>query len=276
MQSSLYLYPDRAVAKGKRKCDNVYTSRKRSKKVGSISASHVAGTDVGVGGTAAGKVGDALTLDSSQNVNVEAIVRAEAEEDFPIGEVLVDNVEGCVDIGMVEGAAEAAEGTALIDHEAVDYVHNSTNEGGHGGRQSLCDVDVDAGAMVTDEKSDECVGKDAPEVATQSEEGGTYDGPMAAGVMLYTVRRMVRKLRPVRLHRCRHPRLSNALLMRSVHDGSATPSAVAVVVTTSEEDSSPPHLRLHMEDNPSMTTPPTCSPLENKGPPWPLYVGSAR
>jgi len=38
IQSSLYLHPDRAVGKGKRKCRNVYTSRKQSKKHGGVSA----------------------------------------------------------------------------------------------------------------------------------------------------------------------------------------------------------------------------------------------
>jgi len=38
-----------------------------------------------------------------------------------------------------------------------------------GGWQSPCDVVVDVGAMVIDEKSDEGVGKDGPKIATQSE-----------------------------------------------------------------------------------------------------------
>jgi len=56
MQLSSYLHLDREVAKGKRKCGNVYTSQKQSKKDGGISAVHVAGTDMDVGGTPAGKV----------------------------------------------------------------------------------------------------------------------------------------------------------------------------------------------------------------------------
>ncbi|KAJ8446951.1 hypothetical protein Cgig2_006579 [Carnegiea gigantea] len=183
------------------------------------------------------RVGDASPLGSLENANVEAIMRAVAKEGFPTGEVRVDDVKGCVDVGMVaeEGAAGAAEGTA----------------GGDGGWQSLCDVVVDAGAMVTDEKYDEGVAKDGPEVVTQSEKVGTYDGPMAAELMPYAVRRMIRKLRPVRLHRRRHPQLLKASLMRSMfmslisyfsaegRDGSGTPYAVAVVVTMSQEDSSP-------------------------------------
>ena len=42
-------------------------------------------------------------------------------------------------------------------------------QGGDGGRQSPCDMVVDVGGVVTDEKSDEGVGKDGPEVTTQSE-----------------------------------------------------------------------------------------------------------
>ena len=55
MQSSTYLHPDRVVVKGKRKCGNVYTSRKRSKKIGGVSASHVTGTDMDIGGAPTGK-----------------------------------------------------------------------------------------------------------------------------------------------------------------------------------------------------------------------------
>ena len=56
MQSSPYLYPDGVVGKGKRKCGNVYTSRKQSKKHGGVSAAHVARTDRYVGGAPPGKV----------------------------------------------------------------------------------------------------------------------------------------------------------------------------------------------------------------------------
>ena len=47
-------------------------------------------------------------------------------------------------------------------------------QGGHGGRQSPCDIDVDASAVVTDEKSNERVGKDGPEVVMQSEEVSVF------------------------------------------------------------------------------------------------------
>ena len=47
-------------------------------------------------------------------------------------------------------------------------------QGGDGGRQSPCDVVVDAGAVVTDEKSNEGVGNDSPEVATQSEKVSVF------------------------------------------------------------------------------------------------------
>ena len=43
-----------------------------------------------------------------------------------------------------------------------------------GGWQSPCDVIVDAGAVVIDAKSDEGVGKDGPEVATQSEKVSVF------------------------------------------------------------------------------------------------------
>jgi len=47
-------------------------------------------------------------------------------------------------------------------------------QGGHGGRQSPWDVVTDTDAVVTDEKSDEGVGKDGPEVATQSEKVSVF------------------------------------------------------------------------------------------------------
>ena len=47
-------------------------------------------------------------------------------------------------------------------------------QGRDGGRQSPCDVDVDAGEVVTDEKSDELMGKDGPEVAMQSEKVSVF------------------------------------------------------------------------------------------------------
>ena len=51
-----YLHLDRAVGKGKRKYGNVYTSRKRSKKHGGVSAAQLAGTNGDVGGAPPGKV----------------------------------------------------------------------------------------------------------------------------------------------------------------------------------------------------------------------------
>ncbi|KAJ8429906.1 hypothetical protein Cgig2_025336 [Carnegiea gigantea] len=242
MQSSLYLHPDRAVTKGKHKCGNAYISRKWSKKVGGVSAAHVAGTDVDVGGAPAGKVYDASPLGSSENANVEAIMRAvAAEEGFPMGKVRVDDVEGCVDVGMVaeEGTVEAAEGTALSRNLVVDYVHNSTDKGGEGGRQSPCDVVVDAGTVVTSEKSNECVGKDGPDVATQSEKGGTYDGPMAAGVDAVRCETHGTEAQTSGIH-----------------------SAVTVVVTTSEGDSLPTSFEATQRRQPPATTAPTCKSLD--------------
>ncbi|KAJ8432926.1 hypothetical protein Cgig2_023056 [Carnegiea gigantea] len=56
VQSSPYLHPDRVIGKGKRKCDNVYTSRKRSKTHGGVSAVQLAGTNSDVDGAPPGKV----------------------------------------------------------------------------------------------------------------------------------------------------------------------------------------------------------------------------
>ncbi|KAJ8442638.1 hypothetical protein Cgig2_003682 [Carnegiea gigantea] len=190
MQSSPYLHLNRAVGKGKRKCGNVYTSQKRSKKDGGVSAAHVAGTDMDVGGAPPSKVkrgtsnmsvaikqvGDESSLGSSKNANMEAIVQAVVNKGFPTGEVRVDDVDGYVHVRMVveEGAAEATLGTTVSGDLTVDYVHNSIDQGRDGGRQSPCDVIVDANVVVTDEKSDEGVGKDGLEVATQSEKVSAF------------------------------------------------------------------------------------------------------
>ncbi|KAJ8447136.1 hypothetical protein Cgig2_022865 [Carnegiea gigantea] len=112
---------------------------RRSKKNGGVSAAHVARTDMDVGGAPPDKVGDESSLGSSQNANVEAIVRAVAEEGFPTDEVRADDVEGCIHIRMV---AEAAEGTVASGDLTVDYVHNSTDPGGTYDGPMVVGVDV--------------------------------------------------------------------------------------------------------------------------------------
>ncbi|KAJ8428739.1 hypothetical protein Cgig2_022649 [Carnegiea gigantea] len=240
MQSSPYLHPDRAVGKGKRKCGNVYPSRKRSKKDGGVSVAYAAGTGMDVDGAPPSKVGDESPLGSSESANVEAIVRVVADEGFPMGEVWVDDIEGCIHVRMVaeEGAAEAAQGTSVSGDLIVNYVRNSTDQGGDGGRQSPCDIVVDVGVVVTDEKSDEGVGKDGPEVTTQSAKGGTCDSPIVAGVDVVCC-----ETHGTEAETNAGPSMQTFANVEGTvdegRDGRGKPSAVAIVVTTSAEDSSP-------------------------------------
>ncbi|KAJ8425492.1 hypothetical protein Cgig2_029574 [Carnegiea gigantea] len=212
MQSSPYLYPDRAAGKVKRKCGNVYTSRKRSKKHGGVSAAYVAGTDRDVGGAPPGKVkrrtsnmsvaieqvGDESPLGSSENANVEPIVQAVVDKGFPTGELRVDDVDGSVHVRMVaeEGAAKDAKGTAVSRDVTVDYVHNSIDQ------------------------------------------GATYDGPMMAGVDVVRC-----ETHGTEDETNAGPSTQTCAIVEGAvdegRDGSGNPSAVTMVVTTSDEDSSP-------------------------------------
>ncbi|KAJ8430118.1 LOW QUALITY PROTEIN: hypothetical protein Cgig2_007091 [Carnegiea gigantea] len=204
----------------KRKYDNVYTSRKQAKKHGGVSATYVAGTD--------SNVSDESLLGSSDNANMEPIVWPVADEGFPTGELRVDDIDGCVFIWVAkEGAAEDAEGTTVSGDVEVDYVHNSIDQGGDGGHKSPWDVVVNAGVVVTDEKSDEGVAKDGPEVPTQSEKGATYDDPLVAGVDA--------------IHCDTHGTKAETSTgtVDEGRDGSGNPSPVVVVVTTLDEDTSP-------------------------------------
>ncbi|KAJ8432833.1 hypothetical protein Cgig2_008547 [Carnegiea gigantea] len=217
MQSFPYLHPDRAVGKDKHKCSNVYTSRKRSKKHGGVSAA----TDSDVGGAAPGK---------------EPIVQPVADEGFPTGQLRVDDVDGSVHVQMVteEGAAKDAEGTAVRGEVKVDYVHNSIDQGGDGGCKSPCDVVIDAGVVVTDEKR----GLDGPEVRTQSEKGATYDGPMVTGVDAVRF-----GTHGTEAETSAGPSTQTFAVVEGTidegRDGSGNPSPVTVVVTMSDEDSLP-------------------------------------
>ncbi|KAJ8443352.1 hypothetical protein Cgig2_015833 [Carnegiea gigantea] len=228
MQFFPYLHLDQAAGKGKRKCGNVYISQKRSKIHGGVSAAHIAGTD--------SDVGDESLLGSSDNANVESIMQPVADEGFPMGELRVDDVDGSVHVRMVakEGVAEDAEGTAVNGDVEMGYVHNPIDQGGDGGRKSPCDVVVDAGVVVTDEKSNEGVAKDGPEVPTQSEKGAAYDGPMVAGVDAVHC-----DTHGTEAKTSAGPSTQTSAVVEGAVDEVSKTGRVSVVVTTSDEDSSP-------------------------------------
>ncbi|KAJ8447198.1 LOW QUALITY PROTEIN: hypothetical protein Cgig2_030429 [Carnegiea gigantea] len=230
-----------SIAKrGKRNCGNVYTSQKRSKKHGGVSAAQVAGTDSDVGGAPPGKLDDESPLVSSGNANVEPNVRPMADEGFPTGQLWVDDVDGSVHVRMVaeEGTAEDAEGTAVSGDAKVDYVHNSIDQGGDGGRKSPCDVVVDASVVVTDEKFDKGMAMEGPDVPTQSEKGATYDDPIVAGVDAVRC-----DTHGTEAENSAGPSTQTSAVIEGTvdkgRDGRGNPSPVAVVVTMSDKDNLP-------------------------------------
>ncbi|KAJ8445910.1 hypothetical protein Cgig2_009839 [Carnegiea gigantea] len=181
------------------------------------------------------EVDDKSQLGSSANANVEPIVRPVAEED----------------------AVEDLEGTAVSGDVTVDYTHNSIDQGGDCGRKSPCDVVVDADVMVSDEKSNEGVAKDGPEVPTRSNKGATYDGPMVVGVDVVRY-----DTHGTEAETSAGPSNQTSAVVEGtvdeVHDGSGNPSPIATVVMTSDEDSSPTSSEARHRRISPPTTAPTC------------------
>ncbi|KAJ8447906.1 hypothetical protein Cgig2_012041 [Carnegiea gigantea] len=279
MQSSLYLYPDRAVGKGKRKYGNVYTSRKRSNKHSGVSASQLAGTDSDVGGAPPGKP-DVWQLE---------------DEGFPMEQLQVDyvdaleeSVDGSIHIGMVaeEGVPEDATATIIRGDITVDDVQNSIDQGGNRGRKSAGDVVVDAGVVTTDDKFDEGVAKDGTEVPTQSEKvsvfvvnsyarvkccvshggaghnglqpwGATYEATMVAGVDAVRC-----DTHGMQADNSTGPSSQTSAVVEETvakgRDGSENPSPIAIVVTTSDDNSTPTSSEATHGRQSPRTTPPTC------------------
>ncbi|KAJ8426837.1 hypothetical protein Cgig2_025242 [Carnegiea gigantea] len=236
---------------GKHKCGNLYTSQKQYKKHGGVLAAQGVETDSDVGGAPPGKVGDESPLGSSANANVEPIVRPVADEGFPMGQLRVDDVDGSVHIRMVSvlTVVELGDGNGehleikirtTCSHVAEEGAAEDTKGtiGRDGGRKLPCDVVVDAGVVVTDEKSGEGVAKDGPEVPTQSEKGATYDGPMVVGVDAVRY-----DTHGTEVETSVGPSTQTSVVVEGTvdegRDGSGNPSPIAMVVMTLDEDSSP-------------------------------------
>ncbi|KAJ8446760.1 hypothetical protein Cgig2_000771 [Carnegiea gigantea] len=138
MQYSLYLHPDQAIGKDKHKCDNVYTSRKRSKKHVSIYPEQLVGTDSNVGGAPADKGGE-------EGVNEEAApTGATGDTSLPRNE------------GGTSTAAHHIGGSPIRsaddEHIIVDAVHEGSTKH-YSGPPNVSEI----GCMQTDVEQHPCV-----------------------------------------------------------------------------------------------------------------------